>query len=248
MYKKITMVGLLTASTLAYSLTPAEREVHEKENVKLLQAAGILVPASGVTIAPRATLNISKELIQSGERADKQRHALGYIQSTSEDAQELMNIKKTVASQSKQFKAIESDESTGMRKRLGDLKLAFEFKAVPSPLINSYIGAAPQGGFKENGWSGAAEFFTSSVGNCSYGLISIPISHLAAQLAQESVSYEINSKITVVEVAGNTKSGFVYNVKWFDDEFFHELECANIKYSSEIKNSVITLAKNIDKG
>ena len=57
---------------------------------------------------------------------------------------------------------------------------------------------------------------------------------------------DINSKITTVEVIGSPKTGFLYNVEWFDSTFFRQLECANQRFSEKVKQDVIELAKRID--
>jgi len=46
---------------------------------------------------------------------------------------------------------------------------------------------------------------------------------------------------------GSKNSGFLYKVEWFDDENFHELECANSQYSKQLNHDVIELARAIDK-
>lgn len=249
MYKRISAVSLLAVSSLAYALTPAEREAQELENIKMLQQAGVMAPNSGVTVVPRATLKMSQQRLKEAEKADEQRRKPGYISSNTASAQELIAIQSYVKKSAKKFKGIKSDESTDIRPSIADIKLAFEFKGVPKSLISTYIGTAPQGSFHENGWSGAAEFFSKDpIGNCSYGQMSIKVSHLSAELATESVSYEINNKVSVVEVIGNKKSGFLYNIKWFDDNYFYELECANMSYSPKTTALVINLAKDIDNG
>ena len=101
---------------------------------------------------------------------------------------------------------------------------------------------------KENGgWSGAAQFFVvKNIGTCSYGVMSVKASNTAAELAAEDVTYIINKKPTITTVEGSPNTGFIYKIEWYDNENFHELECANMKYSSELTISVTNLAKDID--
>lgn len=111
------------------------------------------------------------------------------------------------------------------------------------------IGATPQGSFHEeaNGWSGVAQFFDAkNIGSCSYSVMNVKVSGTSAQLAMEDVVYDINNKPTIILAEGNKNSGFLYKVEWYDDENFHELECANQNYSKQINQAVIELAKQID--
>ena len=40
--------------------------------------------------------------------------------------------------------------------------------------------------------------------------------------------------------------GFIYNIEWYDQNFFRQLECLNMAYDPSITKKVIELAKNID--
>lgn len=247
MIKTISVLGLLMTPVFAMAITPAEREYQEKENMKILADLGLPLPNSGITIAPRASYKESKKYLEQAANADKQRQTIGYINVNTEQPKELIGIQQIIKKNKKQSHVLDSENSTNMRENLSDLKLAFSFKPVPKLLINKYIGVAPMGAFNENGWSGAAEFFTKeNIGTCSYGLMSIPVSQMSARLAAESVSYDINNKITIIEVSGNKKSGFIYNIQWYDEEYYHELECANMNFSKKIMKNEIELAKNID--
>lgn len=133
--------------------------------------------------------------------------------------------------------------------------MAFKFHGIPddkSIMPGSsiaLIGVVPQGAFHEElgGWSGAAQFFDAkNIGSCSYGVMNVKASGTSALLAIEDVVYDVNNKATIILAEGNEKSGFIYKVEWYDNDNFHELECANMKYSANIKNAVVELAKNID--
>lgn len=151
----------------------------------------------------------------------------------------------------------ESDGYTGLSTNVSQIKLAFTFpsleknKSLKTTEDINIIAAAPKGGFHQElgGWSGASQFFTyKEIGTCSYGVMNVKASNIAAQLAQEDVTYSINNKATISKpVEGNDSSGYLYFVKWYDDNNFHELECANMKYSADVNNAVIELAKKIDK-
>jgi hypothetical protein len=119
---------------------------------------------------------------------------------------------------------------TGFSKSINQLKLGFKFPSLSKNRMFSafpsnihVLAVAPQGGFHEDkgGWSGAAEFFTyNDIGTCSYGIKNVKVSNTAAQLAQEDVTYTINEKATILlPVEGNESSGFLYSLKWYDNEF-----------------------------
>ena len=77
--------------------------------------------------------------------------------------------------------------------------------------------------------------------------MNVKASGTSALLAMEDVVYDVNNKATIVLVEGSEKSGFIYKVEWYDNENFHELECANMKYSADINDAVVELAKKIDE-
>ena len=247
MIRKLSIIGLLSISTLASAISITEQENQEKENIKILSNLGLPIPGTGIVVAPRASFDSSEKFLKASANADRERKTLGYVNIDTEQPSELMNIEKTVEQYKKQLQIINSDKSTSMRDKLSDLKLAFTFKPVPKTLYIKYIGATPTGAFNNDGWTGAAEFFTvKNIGTCSYALISIPVSKMSMTIAEEAVSYDINNKISLIETSGNKKSGFIYNIQWYDDEYFHELECANMNFSRKIIQSGIELAKNID--
>lgn len=98
------------------------------------------------------------------------------------------------------------------------------------------------------GWTGAVEFFRPQGfdGVCSYQETNIKLTGSSANFAKEIVSNDINNKITIIEVSGNSASGYGYNVEWWDDNFRHVLECANRMYSKSTTDAVVELAKQID--
>jgi hypothetical protein len=237
--------------------TPEERKLAEERNMKMLEEMGLPAFNSGIKIVPRAMLGTPEKVAKKGAEEEKQRKSLGYVKKNTSRPMELLSLRKNAPIYLKTYAKNTNDESTYLRKNIKDLKLAFKFKGVPhrnSLLAGSnvtLIGVAPQGGFHEEsgGWSGAAQFFdVKNIGSCSYGVMNVKASGTSALLAQEDVVYDINNKATIILVEGNEKSGFLYKVEWYDDENFHELECANKSYSSEINSSVIKLAKAIDNG
>lgn len=244
-------------------------DTDEAMRMKMLADLGLPLPGSGIKIVPRAQLHLSEEQIALGKKAEEEEEeeeemkTLGYAINPSDYPRELLNIHKQLQSRHKLQTAPLSDESTELRPRIQDLKLAFKFEGV-TQLKNAHsrrlqsvsssneftlIGAVPQGGFhkEKGGWSGAAQFFAvKNIGTCSYGVINVKASNTAAELAAEDVTYVINKKPTISTVEGSPNTGFIYKIEWYDNESFHELECANMKYSPELTKSVTNLAKDID--
>ena len=74
----------------------------------------------------------------------------------------------------------------------------------------------------------------------------VTLTHAAAKVDEAVVRYDINHKVTTLNVEGNEQSGYVYTVDWKDSHFFRTLECATLTYSKDKTDAVITLAKRID--
>ncbi len=238
----------------AFSINCFAEEIPENHK-KILEELGLTVPGSGIKLVPRSMLNLSEDQLKSGEKAEKERKKLGYAVVYTNRPIELINFHNYAKTQFKLYEDNERATSTHLRKNINDLKLAFKFKGVPegnslaSAGTVTMLGIAPKGGFHEEkgGWSGAGQFFDAkNIGSCAYSVMNVKASNTAARLAIEDVTYDINNKVTISFVEGNKNSGFLYKVEWYDNDNFHELECANMKYSPEINRSVIELANRID--
>lgn len=243
--------GLLLTSLGCSALS--DRELQEQENLKMLAAMGLPLPGSGIHIVPRATLDLSPEALKKGAIEEQEMKTRGYIPSYTERPKELLNFHLQVKD-IQDGKAL-PDTSTKLRRTVGEIKLGFKPKGFDSALVNAFSGdiallaAVPQGGFhdEKGGWSGVVQFFMEKhIGTCSYGVMNVKVSQTAAQLAEESVSYDVNGKPTLLRVEGSDHSGFVYTLEWYDNENFHELECANMKYSKSLTDKVLELANRID--
>jgi hypothetical protein len=259
MKKNIICLALMALSVTTFALTPEEKAAQEKENMKKLAQMGLPLPGSGIKIVPRSMLGLTPEEIAQGDKEMLEAKEKGYVNKYINRPLELLSM--TPSRVKKELKANankESDGYTGLSSNVSEMKLAFAFpslsknkslKAIADDI--NIMAAAPKGGFHQEfgGWSGASQFFTyKEIGTCSYSVMNVKVSNTAAQLAQEDVSYSINNKATILmPVEGSDNSGYLYFVKWYDDNNFHELECANMKYSADINDAVIELAKKIDK-
>jgi hypothetical protein len=259
MNNKITCIMLMALSATSYSLVTSDaKALQEKENMKILEKLGLPLPGSGIKLVPRSMLGLPPETIAKGERELQESQANGYVKTYTNRPKELLSITpEKVRKEISLNPGINLDSYTGLKADVRAFKLAFKFPSVAdnktlrssnSPV--KIIAAAPMGGFHEDlgGWSGACEYFNyESIGMCSYSVMNVKASHTAAQLAQEDVTYTIHDKATLLKpVLGSDSSGYIYELEWFDNDNFHQLECANMHYSNDINNSVIELAKKID--
>lgn len=246
----------MALSAATFALTPEEKASQEQENMKILAQMGLPLPGSGIKIVPRALMMLSPEEIQQGDKEMAEFREKGYVNKYINRPRELLAMTPTVVKKELRTSK-QSETTTGLSRDVKQLKLAFQF---PGTLRNktlrsissdiAVLAAAPKGGFHDDkgGWSGASQFFTyKDIGTCSYSVMNVKAANTAAQLAQEDVTYTINNKATILmPVEGSDNSGYLYYVKWYDENNFHELECANMSYSSQTNEAVIELAKKID--
>lgn len=253
--KILALFIMLLIMVVSNAQTMEQRKLAEEENVKMLEEAGLAAFNSGIKIVPRYMLGAPQEILERGAEEEEQRKTLGYLEKNTNRPRQLLIFGKNASVYLKAYAENTNDKSVHLRKNIKDLKLAFKFKGIPhdnSLLARSnvtLIGVAPQGAFHEDlgGWSGATQFFdVKNIGSCSYGVMNVKSSGTSALLAMEDVIYDVNNKATIVLVEGNEKSGFIYKVEWYDNENFHELECANLEYSADTTNAVIALANQID--
>ncbi len=249
---------LMIFSVAVFALSAEEKSNQEIENMKLLSQMGLPLPGSGIILVPRSIMNLSPEEIQQGDKEMAEFRENGYINKYINRPRELLSMNEPLIKRKlKQSEGKTKETSTGLSSDVNEIKLAFKFPSInkikkfSSPSSDIHIlAAAPKGGFHEDkgGWSGASQFFThKKIGTCSYSVMNVKASNTAAQLAQEDVTYTINNKATILmPVEGSESSGFIYFIKWYDNKNFHELECANMKYSVNINNLVIALASQID--
>ena len=257
MIKKILTASLVLTSLVLSVQAHADngRAEARKKAMKLLEEMGLPLPSSGINIVPRSQLDLSDDILEAGQRESKQRETLGYVEKNTSYPSELLDMTTMSPVYIKSAANNFNEHGTHMRKNIKDLKLAFKFKGVTNDRLLSTsnnitpLGVAPQGAFNKDmgGWSGAAQFFTAKgIGTCSYGVMNVKASGTAVEIAMEDVAYDINNKATLTMVEGSKNSGFIYRVRWYDDESFHELECANSRYSKQTNQDVIELAKKID--
>lgn len=256
---KIILSALVVLSSSAMALSPQERAAAEQDNMKMLAEMGLPLPGSGIRVVPRAMLGLPPEVITQGDKEIAEFHEKGYVNKYINRPQELLKMTPSmVKNELRESLHKNRDEYTGLKANTNSMRLAFVFPGIEkntslkSAMSEIHVlAAAPKGGYHKElgGWSGASQFFTyKSIGTCSYSVMNVKASNTAALLAQEDVTYTINNKASILmPVEGSDNSGYLYYVKWYDNTNFHELECANRKYSAAINEAVTELAKKIDK-
>lgn len=240
---------VILALSLLSTISFASIDDAKEERMKILSGLGLPLPGSGIKIVPRSMLTMSDEALQKGLKDKKQMEDKGFVEEDTTRPVELLHFISHADLEFKQYANDHRDYSSHIRHTAEELKLGFTYKPIDKSLITSTIGFVPQGAFHANdgGWSGVVQFFEKKdIGICAYAKINVKVSQTAAQLAMEDVVYTINEKPTLIDTRGNNNSGFVYKIQWFDNENYHELECANMNYSKEMNDSIIALANQID--
>lgn len=171
----------------------------------------------------------------------------GYVEKYNQNATNLLMFRQTANADYVKNNHL-SENSSHLHHLLTDLKMAYDYHGVPSSVVKEVIGFAPESTFTQRGWTGAVEFFSPQQldGVCSYHEVNIELTGSAANFAEELVSYQINDKVSIVDVSGNEASGYAYNVEWWGPHFRHRLECASKVFKPEVTQQVIALAIAID--
>lgn len=137
--------------------------------------------------------------------------------------------------------------STHLRNTVSEIKRAYDFHPVPSEETSKIIGFAPVGTYTNGGWTGMVEIFVNKgLGNCNYEENNLKIMRASIRIPSDIVTYDINDKVTTMNVQGNRHDGFLYTVDWYDDDFSRKLECFALSYNPDILNAVVTISKSID--
>ncbi|MDP1602162.1 MAG: hypothetical protein Q8M03_02770 [Legionella sp.] len=249
MNKKNKVIILSLLPSLLFAMNDENGPSQESQDYakKVLTELGLPLPGSGIHIIPRSLMSLPPEAIEEHNKIDAQMKTQGFVKENTTRPTELLNFKDHAKTEFAMYNHNDSDRGTHLRHSVSELKMAYIFKGVPKSEMTHYIGIAPQGSYHNEGWSGAGQFFDNKhVGSCAYGEMSVKVTNTAVTLAMEGVSYEVNNKPTVMYVIGNKNSGYLYKIRWFDDDYFRELECANMNYSANITKKFIELAQRID--
>ncbi len=244
---KISLLCITACSTYADDVVV--KNILEKINNKerAIRVKEGFNPEGGVNIVPSSQINAPEKLKKQWMRERNELKNKGYYSAYSKRAKELMQLRDTV-----QFKYDASLKNTDknsstFRRSLDQVTLAYNFIPVDEKYVSKVYGFSGSNTFKE-GWTGIVEFFESEeLGVCAYTENNVSLTHQAAKVDERIVRYDVNNKVTTFNVEGNPKSGFLYQIDWYDNKFFRTLECAYENYSLKNSNSLIVLARNIDK-
>lgn len=243
MKKVILVLALLSANIQA---SPELSQVELDDIKKTLHAQGFNVYGS-VTIVPKSSIKASHELKMQWKSQDLEQKEKGYYVKEAPRAKELLQLHETIDFIYRASAKNTSTTSSNLRRFISEIKMGYVFTPVQQSETVNVLGFAPSGGYND-GWNGIVEFFDKKgLGSCAYSESNLKLSHGTEKIDEDKVRYDINGKVTTVDIYGTPKTGYLYTVHWADDNYFRDLECANLSYSIEITNAVITLAKQIDE-
>jgi len=244
MKKLILALGLFPMIALSAVTDEMQAEMN-KELIK----AGLPVPGSGLQVVPNGQIQVSGWQRDKFKSDAKEMKEKGYIDQTSERAYELMHFKEQVKRNGYSDNPSTNEGDSGLHRNASEIAFSYSYVGVPISEIKEIYGVAPSGAFltlPQKGWTGAVVFFKSSFANCAYTEKNIVPGQGGVQVEESFSRYDVNNKLTTVEVEGNNNSGFLYNIFWFDLNYYRQLECATTSYSTNILKSTIDLAKKID--
>lgn len=234
--KKIIILGLMPFLAFA-------NEINE-EHIKILKNLGLPTPDQRIEVISSDNTTGSLKMIYDEKLLEMKKN--GYVNTTSDRAMEILNIKKSLKKQFVSRPSVMKKNNSEIRKNHNEIAFAYSYLGTPSSEIIEHYGYAPIGAYKETGWTGGVEFYKTSFANCSYMENNMLAANGAVRIYENEATKDINGKYTFIEIEGNESSGFLYRVQWFDDIFNRDLECATREYSVETRNNVINLAKKID--
>ena len=223
----------------------------EQEKYEFFIKKGMPLPGSGATIVDNIKsfkmTNTQSAMINKFNIDQKTK---GYYEATNKKALFLLSLPETAEKEYIQRKMEAfNPHDTHLYEIKSNLPMSYNYTGVPTVLATKIIGYAPEATFVNNGWSGAVEFFIPTFGGvCAFHEVSIKLTKTAAYIPREIATYMINNKLTKMNVVGNKKSGFVYEVEWWDAKFKRTLECATKEYTDAMLKAVVELAQKIDKG
>lgn len=245
---KKTIIALSILPALAFSASSLSDEFM-RADIKSLQEQGLPTPESGVKVVPNDSISMEKWQRNQYLAQENEMKSKGYINETSDRAYELIHIKEEILSMTSKKKSFTKPNESDLREHKGDIVFAYSYVGVPGTEIVDYYGIAPVGTYvkePQTGWTGAVELFRSGFANCAFTENNILASHGAASVSEDYVEYDVNGKITIIDVQGTDSTGYLYKVNWFDNNFIRTLECATKDYSDQFTRKSIELAKRID--
>lgn len=201
----------------------------------------------GVTILPKAQ-NFHFKLPPELQKSEDNKKRLGYFQKRSDEAIELLSMRKSIfiAPEAEKYYYSNEVEDTHLKKNLSQIKLAFDYKPLSFVSPQESVGFGAYMGY-ENGWIGIVEMFKyKDMGICKYFKNNARLNHSAIQLSKEDIRFYINEKPAFDVISGRQKDGFAYTVTWYSNDYFQTIICASEKLDLKLIDEVKKLALLID--
>lgn len=258
------LFGSFTLNVIAATQSVDLEAVKKKIFKQQLEAAGFSENDPPVKILPRGTslplypgLEDTSEVRESSKKLrmqlaknKREQELYGYHTEETTRPRELLQLHKIIHLE---YEAQANGSigkhplDTHMKHTVDEVGIAYNFKPVPLKDVTNLIGFAAVGGHVPAGWGGVSEFFDhTSIGSCVYTENNVQLSHAMAQFTEDEITHDVNGKVTTLDVRGTKTSGFLYTIDWYDEHFFRQLQCANMKYSKNITRAVVALATRID--
>jgi hypothetical protein len=217
----------------------------------LLASTVTYADPSSVQILPLEQMGLPHEDVTHQKNAIYGMKRLGYREKETVDPREYFSL------QDKNFKFSKENEldpyGTDIKRNLSNIKLSFNFKGVgfiPKQDTYGYVVMNTYNTDKKypEGWTGVMQFFNyPKIGVCSYSVTYTKPANSMMILNKDLVTREIRGLPTEIYVIGNKHDGLMYTVKWYTDDYWHSVDCANQNFSVEIKKEILELAKKIDR-
>jgi hypothetical protein len=234
------VLGSIIFSTTYFGLSYCANMSINKNTESYLASHDLMLPNQGVVIKSINKFVLPSEYVETFLKEQKEMKEKGYVSGKDDNFDSLKGIAVEAKKELKN-----NSESTDLRKRLMDIKLAYITKYKDSDFFKT-IGFAPVGIELDSGWSGFVSYFVpTSFKACSFVEQNYKLENGSVEVAQEAVSHLVNNKISDLYVKGNNR-GYVYSVDWYSDEFGYNLQCIHDNYSRKIVDLFIELAKNLD--
>lgn len=262
-----TVCSLITFNCVANADKLTVEQIRKQSDALLAKAGIEILPYNQVSIVPSdkylndknlkldPNIQFEQDSIRKYLAMNEEQQKNGYVNQDEPRAKELIEMKRVAHEIINQYQGnFEPPPSRQMWASIKEIPMAYNFVGVPEKEMQLNIGIAPFGSYRlvkegaiQNGWDGAVQFFNNSeVGSCAFTEHNRKLAGAGAEILKEFVTSEINDKPTVILVTGNERSGFVYKIQWYTDVFNRQLECANPKFSQQLRSSVISLAQHIE--
>lgn len=203
------------------------------------------LPTKDPDILPTSNMNIPETHQSDLIKREIEQKDNGFIESYNESAKFLLNLKENSSNEIQTKRDNKEIDYNHLKNNLP--QLAFTFKTLKAINKDKIIGYAPIGNFVDKGWTGIKIFFSDQdLGNCSYSIFNLKLSHEEAPLNQTN-EYLVNNKPSSTMVEGTSHSGFLYSLNWFTTEEIKQLECADMHLDKMKMQKMIILANKIDK-